>query len=135
MAPYQINAFIAFRNALYKGSATLVRIDVEFEKHLAFDPRYTSDSSRHLPLRLHAQCENDVGISVAYAALMKLMSPLRSSRATCIFDKSSVFASSRISSSRSCLEMCSQTMCFRCNLPSCTSITGFPLTRIPKTCE
>jgi len=34
MAPYQINAFIAFRNALYKGSATLVRIDVEFETHL-----------------------------------------------------------------------------------------------------
>src|SRR5882757_7681932 len=84
MAPYQINAFIAFRNALYKGSATLVRTDVEFETHLAFDPRYTSDSSRHLPFRLHAQCENDVGINVAYSALIKLMSPLRSSRATCI---------------------------------------------------
>src|SRR6266705_4766241 len=135
MAPYQINAFIAFRNALYKGSATLVRTDVEFEKHLAFDPRYTSDSSRHLPFRLHAQCENDVGISVAYSALIKLMSPLRSSRATCIFDKSSVFTSSRISSSRSCLEMWFRNMFLRCSMPFCTSTAGVPFTRNPKACE
>ena len=43
-----------------------------------------------------------------YAAppvLMKLMSPLRSTRATFIFDRSSVFALRRISSSRSCSEI------------------------------
>src|SRR5690349_20298402 len=74
-------------------------------------------------------------VLVVHAVLMKLMSPLRSSRAVRICDRSSVSASRRISSSRSCLEMCSHSMFFGCNLPSCTTITGLPLTRIPKPCE
>jgi hypothetical protein len=44
-------------------------------------------------------------IGSAYSALIKLMSPLRSTRATLIFERSSVAASSRMSSSRSCSEM------------------------------
>ena len=49
----------------------------------------------------------------SYSALIKLISPLRSRRATSILERSSVFASSRISSWRSCSEMWFQNMFLR----------------------
>ena len=48
MVPYQVNAFIAFRNsavnALDKRLPTLAQLDVGFEKNFGLDLRYNCDS-------------------------------------------------------------------------------------------
>src|ERR1700719_3335156 len=72
----------------------------------------------------------------SYASfLIKLMSPLRSTRAIRIFDRSSVLALSRRSSSRSCLEIWFRLMASQISLPSRTITCGWPLIRIPNACE
>src|SRR5207247_9902779 len=56
--------------------------------------------------------------------LIKLMSPLRSTRATRILDRSSVCELRRMPSSRSCMETGLSRITGKSNSPSCTIVSG-----------
>jgi len=67
--------------------------------------------------------------------LIKLTSPLRSSRATLILSRSSVAADNLKSSSRSCFETNFCFIAFQSISPSRTMVTSSPLISLPKRCD
>src|SRR5205809_1482599 len=67
--------------------------------------------------------------------LIKLMSPLRSTRATRILERSSVCALRRMSSSRSCVETWLRRIMRKSHWPLRTTMSDLPLIRIPSPWE
>src|SRR5262249_21015216 len=123
-----------FRSALmpFRSDRACVTRALEKDRHgleRRFDPApFVS------PHKSHA-CHRSRADSGQIYFLIKLMSPLRSTRATRMLERSSVCVLRRMSSSKSCVEMWLHHIMATSHSPLRTITSGLPLTRIPNPWE